>query len=113
MGMLEMGITFSFSQLILDSAIVAGIRDATARLTLPGAFNDAAALHDLVAMYKGDIPAPPRQIDRRFWQGASNRGELDAAANALAEEILHTHKVEPLDSASRRQLHRIVLSAEL
>lgn len=110
--MLEMGITFSFSQLILDSAIVADIRDSFAGISLPAAFRSSGYLHELVAMYKGELPPAPKKIDRAFWQGASNRGEILQRANALADEILHSHKVEPLDGPTRRQMRRIILAAE-
>ncbi len=112
MGMLEMGITFSFSQLILDSAIVADIRDSFAKISLPETFSSSGYLHELVAMYKGELPPAQRKIDRAFWQGAANHGEILQRANAFADEILHSHKVEPLDGPTRRQMQRIILAAE-
>lgn len=112
MGMLEMGITFSFQQLILDSAIIADIRDSWAKTTLPPTFNDPNFIHDLVALYKGDTPPAPENIDRNFWQGAVNRGDIMEYANDVANEIIHTHKVEPLDRATLNQMRRIIRSAE-
>lgn len=110
--MLEMGITFSFSQLVLDSAIVADIRDSLAGVSLPQTFNHSGYLRELVAMYKGDLPPAAKRFDRGFWQGASNRQEILERANVFADEIIHSHKVEPLDGPTRRQMRRIILAAE-
>lgn len=112
MGMLEMGVTFSFQQMILDSAIIEDIRQMMNLAKLPERINDASYIADLVAIYKGEKQARPRSFDRSFWQEAENGVEIGARANEIVDEILSTHRVEPLDCPTKNAIRNIVLSAE-
>lgn len=109
--MLEMGITFSFKQLILDSAAIEDIMSVTDRIKMPAAINDSSFVKDLVSMYKGETP-PNREDPRGFWQGAKNQMEAENRAMDLANEIINTHKGADIDRLTMNQMRRIVLSAE-
>lgn len=112
MGMLEMGITFSFKQLILDSAMAADIKNAGSRLSFPEDINSSGYVQDLVALYKGEARARVSKFSRSFWQGAENWDSIEAKANSIANEIINTHKGPVLDRAILNEMRRIVLSAE-
>lgn len=112
MGMLEMGITFSFKQLILDSAMAGDIKKAASRLSFPQSMNQPGYVQELVAMYKGEAPAPALRFTRSFWQDAENRESVEAKANAIANEIINTHKGPAIDRSILNEMRRIVLSAE-
>ncbi|MEG1478286.1 MAG: hypothetical protein RR385_03690 [Clostridiales bacterium] len=114
MGMLEMGITFSFGQLILDDAIIGDMKNIIKKRQLPPQLNNKGYLHELVQEYRGFSCRiePPMEQYRRFWQGAKKEANINIKANSIAEEIIATHQAEPLDRAVRNEIRRIVLSAE-
>ena len=119
MGMLEMGITFSFGQLLIDDAIVRNVqRTLEKKATLPGTIaDDLSHIGDFVAdyvkgsRYKTELTEKIRGAgvfgDRRSGEN------LAAAANSLAGEIIGSHRVEPVDAVVKREMRRIVTSAEL
>ena len=76
MGMLEMGITFSFQQLILDNAIIDDIKAVTSQTKLPNNMNESAFVRDLVALYKGQITPVAPEHYRSFRRLAKNYGNV-------------------------------------
>ena len=112
MGMLEMGITFSFQQLLIDSAIVGDTQRVLSLAKLPESVNDPTYVKNLVAAYRGDIPDSNTTATPKYWQDATDGRDIGKWAAAAAAEIINTHNVPSLDRPVLNQLHRIVLAAE-
>jgi len=125
MGMLELGVTFSFAQLLIDAEIakmvkrvVAGIDVSDETLAVEviktvGAGKDfLAQKHTRQFMQKEQ--SKPRLIDRRMRGAWQNRGAKDWAQRAeeAARELLKNHKPEPLASSVKEKLREIIRSAE-
>lgn len=112
MGMLEMGITFSFRQLILDSAVANDIQNMMAKALLPEDMNAPSFVKELAARYRGEKPTPKKKSMREFWQGAKSYKDIGAKANDIAGEIINNHRIPTIDRAILNEIRRIVVSAE-
>lgn len=110
MGMLDMGITFSFRQLILDCAIVSDVKGLNGNF--PENIKDPAYVKELVAQYRGESPVVRPKNSRFFFKGDPSEKDLNKKADELANEIIHTHEGPYIDRAILNQIRRIVLSAE-
>jgi trimethylamine--corrinoid protein Co-methyltransferase len=125
MGMLELGITFSFEQLLIDAAIVKMIKR-----TLQGmAVNDETLAVEVIKSvgaggsylsqkhtrrFMDREQTRSKLIDRRMRDRWMARGGLDMAqrAHEEARKLLGSHKPAPLDPAVKKQLRHIIEKAE-
>lgn len=128
MGMLEMGVTFSYAQLMIDDEIakkvqriVAGVdvTDDTLAVDVIKAVGGGQGkefltnAHTCEWMRREQVPGGLFDRSARLtW--LANTGGKDAAQRAAerAKEILATHKPEPLDAAVQKEIRRLVESAE-
>jgi len=122
--MLELGITFSLTQLVIDNEIARMVKEAVKGIDIndenialevikqvgPGG-NFLGAEHTLRHMRE---QSHSKLIDRRMWQQWESGGKKDLAQRAHEEalSILKNHKPEPLPPEVRSTLHSIVKSAE-
>ena len=124
MGMLELGITFSLTQLVMDNEIVKMVKEVVKGIDIsdknmavevikqvgPGG-NFLSAEHTLRHMKE---QSHSKLIDRRMWQQWESSEKKDFAQRAREEalSILKNHKPEPLPPEVLSTLHSIVESAE-
>jgi trimethylamine--corrinoid protein Co-methyltransferase len=123
--MLEMGMTFSFGQLVIDDEIAAMVKrvvsgmsvedermgvDLIKKVGIGGDF--LTQRHSL--KYVLEEQSQPRILDRRMRGAWEKRGSKDLlqVANERARELLQTHKPLPLPEGVEEELKRIVASAE-
>lgn len=123
MGMLEMGMTISYEQLLIDAEIV-----RMTRRVLQGIPVDEVTLAaDLIrkvgtgGSYLGErhtrehmrTASQARLIDRRMFDTWEREGGTDIAARAheQALHILETHRVKPLPEHVRQEIRSIVEEA--
>lgn len=128
MGMLEMGVTFSFGQLILDDAIakmvkrvVRGVEvsDATMAVDVIREVGGGQGKQFLTSQHTVDYMRKEQEAGGIFdrnarltWQAMTGGKDAAERANETAKEILSSHKPEPLENSVRNELKRIVASAE-
>lgn len=128
MGMLELGVTFSYAQLIVDNEIakmckrvVNGIdvTDDTMAVDLIRKVGGGTGKHYLTESHTLDYMKSEQSrvsvFDRRMRQNWELEvGGKDCAERAAekAREILREYKPEPLDDDVKAQLRKIVESAE-
>lgn len=123
--MLEMGMTFSFGQLVIDDEIAAMVKrvvsgigmddermgvDLIKKIGIGGHF--LAEPHTLKYLKEEQIQA--KVIDRRVrddWQADGARSMLQSA-NRRAKMLLETHRPPPLADDVAAEIRRIVKSAE-
>jgi len=124
MGMLELGITFSLTQLVMDNEIVKMVKEVVKGIDIsdknmalevikqvgPGG-NFLSAEHTLRHMKE---QSHSKLIDRRMWQQWESSEKKDFAQRAREEalSILKNHNPEPLPSEVLSTLHSIVENAE-
>ncbi|MBW2120950.1 MAG: trimethylamine methyltransferase family protein [Deltaproteobacteria bacterium] len=125
LGMLEMGMTFSFGQLVIDDEIAAMVKRVVAGVSVEDepmgvdlikqvgiGGNFLTQRHSLrhVATEQSQV----RIFDRRMRGAWEKRGSKDLlqVANERALELLKTHKPLPLPDGVEEELERIVASAE-
>jgi trimethylamine--corrinoid protein Co-methyltransferase len=123
--MLEMGMTFSFAQLVMDNEfarmikhVVRGIPVSDETLAVDvireiGPFNDFLS-HDTTLKHMRDVQSQPRLIDRTIredWE-KSGRNDMTQRAEEEARHILENHKPEPLTDSVLATLRSIVEEAE-
>lgn len=124
LGMLEMGITFDFGQLVMDNDfagmikhVVRGIRvdDGTLAVDLireVGSFGDFLS-HEHTYLHMKEM-SEPRIIDRRRRDDWQSRGGLDMYQRALEEarRILKTHRPPQLPEGVQEEIRRIIAGTE-
>ncbi len=125
LGMLEMGMTISFSQLVMDNEfagmikhLVQGIpvNDETLAVDViheVGAFGDFIS-HEHTRKHMKTMQSQPKLIDRRrrdFWQQLGGT-DLNHRAREEAKHILKTHKPDPLPPGVLSTIRSIVHEAE-
>jgi trimethylamine--corrinoid protein Co-methyltransferase len=123
--MLEMGMTFSFAQLVMDNEfarmikhVVRGIpvNDETLAVDVIreiGPFKDFLS-HDSTLRHMRSVQSQPRLIDRTMredWEKSGRKNITERAAEE-ARNILETHKPEPLPDDVLSTLRSIVEEAE-
>lgn len=128
MGMLELGVTFSYAQLIVDNEIakmckrvVRGVNvdDDTMAVDLIKKVGGGSGKHYLTEKHTLDYMKAEQSrasiFDRRMRQNWELEvGGKDCAERAAekAREILNEYKPQPLDEDVKAQLRKIVESAE-
>ena len=125
MGMLELGMTMSYEQLLIDAEIVKMIRriiqgiavnEETLAADIIRAVGPAgtylAQRHTLKHMRKES--SQTKLIDRASLEAWEKAGSKDMAkrANEEAKKILETHKPLPLPDAAAREIRSIIEEAE-
>jgi trimethylamine--corrinoid protein Co-methyltransferase len=124
-GMLEMGMTFSFGQLVIDDEIAAMVK----RVVSGVSFDDELMGVDLIKevgigghfldqqhtlKHLRDEQIQSAIIDRRIredWEAQGSKS-LIQSANEKAARLLDAHQPEPLPADIVNELERIVKSAE-
>lgn len=123
--MLEMGMTFSFGQLVIDDEIAAMVKrvvcgvgfddelmgvDLIKEIGIGGHFLAERHVMDHLATEQIQATIFDRRV-REDWL-ADGAKSLRLAANQKAKAILETHEPEPLPDDMIRELKRIVKKAE-
>ena len=124
LGMLDMGVTFCFKQLLMDADVAELVK-----FTLAGVpVNDAALSVDIIkevgsaknflnhknTFQNRKIQSHPVLFDRNMrgrWEERGARSMTDRAGEKL-QDILAHHQVPALPPAARRQIRDIVNEAE-
>lgn len=123
LGMLELGVTFSFTQLMIDSEIARMVQRVIQGVEVN---DDTLAVEVIKAVgpgkdfliqnhtmeYMKSEQSRAKVFDRRMrsgWEGAGSM-DTDAKATKMAKEVLATHKPEPLEASVAAELRRIVES---
>jgi trimethylamine---corrinoid protein Co-methyltransferase len=123
-GMLEMGLTMSFGQLVMDNEIIAMTRKVLEGIPV----NDDTLAVDVIKSVgaRGHFLAEdhtfhnmrklssPKYIDRRMRQFWNQRGskDLTTVCDEKAREILETHRPDPLPDGVYDQLLEIIAARE-
>lgn len=123
-GMLEMGLTMSFGQLVMDSEFIAMTRKVLERIPV----NDETLAVDVIKSVgaRGHFLAEEHTVkhmrklsetklmDRRMRQFWEERGAKDLATKCdeRAREILETHKPTPLPDNVHKTLLSIIKERE-
>jgi len=125
LGMLEMGMTFSFAQLVMDNEFARMIKHAVRGIPVDdetlavdvirevGSFGDFLS-HDSTLKHMRAVQSQPRLIDRRTredWE-KSGRTSMTERAEEEARHILETYKPEPLPDHVLSTLRSIVEETE-
>jgi trimethylamine--corrinoid protein Co-methyltransferase len=125
MGMLELGVTFSFAQLVIDNEIASMVKRvvqgvkinddllAVELIKKVGAGKDFLAQKHTRA-YMGPEQSKVKLIDRRMrgaWQKRGGKDLAEAAADK-ARDILENHKPAPLPQEVLSRLRSIVEEQE-
>jgi len=124
MGMLELGITFDLTQLVMDNEMTRMISRAVEGISIndenmgldvikqvgPGG-NFLSTEHTLRHMRE---QSHSKLIDMKMWQPWQNSGSKGMVERAHEEllSILKNHKPEPLSAGMLAALHSIVENAE-
>lgn len=127
MGMLELGVAFSYAQLMVDNEIAGivkrivrgtNITDATMAVDLIRKIGGGQGKHYLMEDHtmeylkseQHEVHLFDRQT-RENWIAAGSKN-CTIRAEELAREIFHSHKPEPLDKAVLNEFQRIIDDAE-
>lgn len=124
-GMLELGITFSFEQFVMDNDIVKMVNKVVQGIDI----NDETLAVDVIKQvgpggdflmqehtmkYMRAAQSSPRLMNRRMrysWEEAGSK-DLTQVAREEALYILNNHKPEPLPSHVASRLSSIIADAE-
>lgn len=125
MGMLEMGMTMSYEQLLIDAEIVRMIRRVMQGIAVN---KDTLALDLIKAVgpagtylgerhtmkYMRQKSSQAKLIDRRMYEGWMKQGgkDMKERANDLAREILANHRPTPLPEQVKKEIRNIIEEAE-
>jgi trimethylamine--corrinoid protein Co-methyltransferase len=128
MGMLELGVTFSFAQLLIDDEIarmvkrvVSGvvINDETLAVDLIRKVGGGTGKHYLMEEHTMDHVRTEQSrgklFDRKMrmtWEGETGGKDAGERAADKAREILNEYQPEPLDKDVQAELRKIVASME-
>jgi len=123
--MLEMGMTFSFGQLVIDDEIAAMVKrivcgvgfddelmgvDLIKEIGIGGHFLAQRHVMDHLATEQIQATIIDRRV-REDWEADGARS-LRRTANQKAVELLENHTVDPLPDDMLRELQRIIKKAE-
>jgi len=125
MGMLDMGMTFSFQQLMVDHEIarmilraVSGIQVSSEHLALEVISNVGIGGHFMgedhtLKFYKQEV-IEPNLFARDNYDGWLNRGkpEIKKIATEEVNKILRKHEVDPLPDGVEKEFNKIIKSLE-
>lgn len=125
MGMLDMGMTLSFQQLMIDHEIarmilrvVSGIQVSSEHLALDVIANVGIGGHfmaeDNTLKFFKQEAIEPILFARDNYEGWLNRGkpEIKEIATEEVKKILKTHEVEPLPDGVEKEFNKIISSLE-
>jgi trimethylamine--corrinoid protein Co-methyltransferase len=124
-GMLELGITFSYAQLLIDADIIRMMKKTVQGITVSpstlaveviksvGAGKNYLTQEHTLKRMKGE-QSRARLIDRRMRDGWMKKGGKDMAQRAREEvlALLGKHKPLPLEPSVKATLREMVLTAE-
>lgn len=125
MGMLEMGLTMSYEQLLIDQEIVKMIRRVLQGIAVNkdtigldvikavGASGNYLSQRHTLKYMKSEI-STTNLINRRMrdnWQNAGGK-DMPAVANEQVLEILENYKAKPLPEDVQKKIRSIVEEAE-
>lgn len=123
-GMLELGMSFSKEQLVVDNDIIGMIKYARRGIDVNektlsydairdvGIGNDFLGYPDTLANF--GLPSHPEVFDRNMigeWEKMGSLEAIDVAHNRV-DEILRDHHPEPIDSDARKEIDRIIAEAD-
>ncbi len=123
-GMLELGVTFDYAQLLIDNEIarmvnkvVAGIPVTDESLAVDvikevGSTGEFITKEHTYKYYKDQSQS--KLIDRRMRESWLEKGGKDLTERAYEEaiHIMETHKPDPLPAGAAEEMRRIVEEAE-
>lgn len=125
LGMLELGVTFSFAQLLIDDEIATMVKRVVQGITVNDVtmavdvINKVGAGKDFLGQrhtreFMTKEQSKPKLIDRRMRGAWNNRGGQSMAerANVKAIEILENHKPTPLPDDVLKTFKEIIQRAE-
>jgi trimethylamine--corrinoid protein Co-methyltransferase len=125
-GMLELGQTYSFEQLIIDNDIIAMCRRATQGITV----NDDTLATDLIKEVgvggnflskkhtlkwmdsEESFPILLNREMRGTWENKTGKRDLAYLAHEKYKQILKTHQVPPIDRDTLRSMEAICSEAD-
>ncbi|RLC06132.1 MAG: hypothetical protein DRH90_04155 [Deltaproteobacteria bacterium] len=124
MGMIEMGMTFDFGQLVLDNEVAQMVRHVVNGIAVNDETLAVDAIkeigigkdflsHDSTLRHMRSISAP-RVFDRTMREDWEQAGKPDIYKKATekAIEILETHTPDPIADDIQKRIHSIVEEAE-
>jgi trimethylamine--corrinoid protein Co-methyltransferase len=125
MGMLEMGMTWSHEQLIIDNDIVTMVKrtiqgiDVTDDTMAVDIIKQAHEIKDFLHQrhtikFMRQEQSRPRLFDRSTrgtWKAKGGKDTTEAARDEV-RRILKTHQPDPLDDSVKKTLREIVKTAE-
>ncbi len=127
MGMLELGVSFSYAQLFVDDEIASMVRrvvrgvevnDDTLAVDLIRSVGGGQGKHFLMEEHTMEYMKREQQSARLFdrkmrdnWVGDGSKDGTKRATEK-AHHVFHTHKPEQLEQCVLNELRRIVESAE-
>ncbi|MFO0753033.1 MAG: hypothetical protein U0411_06900 [Thermodesulfovibrionales bacterium] len=117
MGMIELAVTFSFTQLIIDDMIVSEVRNLISRDRGAGELQMPALLHDPgmhLASPDRWQPQRPRQRASSFTVHSYRPSKQDIAVEARqrVKTILSLHEPAPLPPPVRNRIREIIQEEE-
>jgi trimethylamine--corrinoid protein Co-methyltransferase len=123
-GMLELGMTFSFEQLIIDDDIIAMVKKAMEGVPVSEetlaveAIKSIGVGNDFIGhpstMDNIDLPSDPKVINRDMlgdWEKAGKK-DLAAAAHEIVEDVLKNHVVLPIPADRLKEMEKVVKKAD-
>ena len=117
MGMLELGVTFSFEQLIIDDQIVTNAKQFISKDLAMDNLNDLAWVNHRAekgfpaGVWSQDNVRPSLSLQSAAALLSSKRDSVDEAQQKL-KGILERHKPEPLPASVIRGIREIIVDAE-
>ncbi len=122
LGMVDLGMTMDFAQLVVDNEIAKMVRrvlcgipvcDETMATDLIRSVGAGGhfLMEDHTVKYMRTLQSSTTLFDRQPYSDWCARGKKDLATRALEEtkRILHTHKPQPLDKDIAHKLRQIIL----
>lgn len=123
-GMLELGMTFSFEQLVIDNDIIAMIKKAMEGIPVD---DDTLAIEAIKYIGVGndfighpstmdniEVPSDPMIINRDMlgdWERAGKK-DLAAVAHEIVEDVLKNHKVAEIPADILKEMEKAVDAAD-
>jgi len=125
MGMLELGVTFSYGQLLIDNEIASMVKRVVRGSPVDNDTIGTEVIHKIgsgknflkekhTLKYMPSEQSKVKLFDRRTRGAWTKKGGTDVAtrAEAMAADLLKTHEAMPLDPAVHEAMKKIIVSAE-
>lgn len=123
-GMLELGVTFSMEQLVIDNDIITMVKKAMEGIEVNettlavDAIKEVGIGNDFIGhmstMENMDLPSDPMCINRDMigdWRAAGCK-DLATAAHEIVVDVLANHVVEPIPDDVLEEMKKIVAKAD-